>query len=168
MGRFLGLGGHGKRLRCRKATEASTCLRPNFGSGLDTGQNRIHLEGVWSNQRPIMTYDYVCTACAHAWEAEQRITEDALKECPQCHEQAAKRQVSGGQGFILKGGGWYSDLYSSAKSGADKSEAHLSGSPSTKPEAKPEAKPEKKAESTPSPCASGACGTSACPAAAAN
>ena len=152
-----------------KPAENATSNRDpaNNGSGLDTGSNWIHLDRVWSNQRLIMTYDYVCTACAHVWEAQQRITEDALKECPQCHEQTAKRQVSGGQGFILKGGGWYSDLYSSAKSGADKSEAHLSGNPSaSKSEKKPETTA--KTETTPSPCASGACGTSACPAAAAN
>jgi len=99
-----------------------------------------------------MTYDYVCTACAHVWEAEQRISADPLKDCPNCHNDTAKRQISGGQGFILKGGGWYSDLYSSAKP--------TSGS--TEP-AK-ESKPEKAA----SPCASGACGTSACPAASAS
>jgi putative FmdB family regulatory protein len=117
-----------------------------------------------------MTYDYVCTACAHAWEAEQRITEDALKECPRCHQQAAKRQVSGGQGFILKGGGWYSDLYSSAKSGAEKSEAHLSSSaPATKTGAKTDAKPEAtKSETTASPSASAASSTATTPAAAAN
>ena len=102
-----------------------------------------------------MTYDYVCTACGHDWEAEQRITEDPLKDCPQCHEPTAKRQISGGQGFILKGGGWYSDLYSSAKAGA-------------KTETPQEAKAESKPAPAPSPCASGACGTSACPAAAAN
>lgn len=105
-----------------------------------------------------MTYDYVCTACAHVWEAEQRITEAPLTECPNCHAQAAKRQVSGGQGFILKGGGWYSDLYSSAKPGSGKSESTSTTAP---------AKSEKKSD-TASPCASGACGTSACPAAAAN
>ena len=60
------------------------------------------------------TYEYVCTSCGHAWEAEQRITEDALKTCPKCAADTAKRQVSGGN-FILKGGGWYSDLYSSPK-----------------------------------------------------
>ncbi len=101
-----------------------------------------------------MTYDYVCTACSHIWEAEQRITEDPLKDCPKCHEQTAKRQISGGQGFILKGGGWYSDLYSSAKPGA-------------KPASSSESKPEKKSETAASPCASGACGTSDCPATAA-
>ncbi|HEV8551423.1 MAG TPA: zinc ribbon domain-containing protein [Polyangiaceae bacterium] len=70
-----------------------------------------------------MTYEYLCTACGHAWEAEQSISAAALTTCPHCHTENAKRQVSGGAGFILKGGGWYSDLYSSSnapkKSGDD-------------------------------------------------
>ena len=61
-----------------------------------------------------MTYEYLCTACEHVWEAEQSISEAPLKVCPLCKKEAAKRQVSGGAGFILKGGGWYSDLYGSA------------------------------------------------------
>ena len=65
-----------------------------------------------------MTYEYVCTACEHQWEAEQRISEAPLTECPVCHEPKAKRQISAGAGFILKGSGWYSDGYSSAKSAA--------------------------------------------------
>jgi putative FmdB family regulatory protein len=60
-----------------------------------------------------MTYEYVCTACGHAWEAEQPISAAPLKTCPSCNAESAKRQISGGAGFILKGGGWYSDLYSS-------------------------------------------------------
>ncbi|HVJ21501.1 MAG TPA: zinc ribbon domain-containing protein [Polyangiaceae bacterium] len=62
-----------------------------------------------------MTYEYLCTACGHAWEAEQSISEAPLTACPSCQQATAKRQVSGGAGFILKGGGWYSDLYSSTK-----------------------------------------------------
>jgi len=65
-----------------------------------------------------MTDEYICTACGHGWEAEQKISEAPLRECPKCAAQAAKRQVSGGAGFILKGGGWYADLYSSSKGGA--------------------------------------------------
>jgi len=61
-----------------------------------------------------MTYEYLCTACAHAWEAEQKMSEKPLTTCPNCHTENAKRQVSGGAGFILKGGGWYADLYGSA------------------------------------------------------
>ena len=66
-----------------------------------------------------MTYEYLCAACGHRWEAQQSISEAPIKECPQCHALEAKRQISRGGGFILKGGGWYSDLYSS--SGASKS-----------------------------------------------
>jgi putative FmdB family regulatory protein len=79
-----------------------------------------------------MTYEYLCTACAHAWEAEQPISADPLKTCPACGADTAKRQVSGGAGFILKGGGWYADLYSSAKPGgaSKKSESESSSSSS--------------------------------------
>ena len=62
-----------------------------------------------------MTYEYVCTACGNNWEAEQSISAAPLKECPACKRETAKRQVSGGAGFILKGGGWYADLYGSTK-----------------------------------------------------
>src|SRR6185295_14831879 len=65
-----------------------------------------------------MTYEYACTACGHAWEAEQSISAAPLSECPSCHHATAKRQISGGAGFILKGGGWYADLYSSSSGGA--------------------------------------------------
>lgn len=59
------------------------------------------------------TYEYACSSCAHEWEAEQSIKEDALKDCPSCHQSTAKRQISRGTGFILKGSGWYADLYAS-------------------------------------------------------
>ncbi|RYZ06612.1 MAG: zinc ribbon domain-containing protein [Myxococcales bacterium] len=75
-----------------------------------------------------MTYEYACTACGNAWEAEQSISAAPLTECPKCHEATAKRQVSGGAGFILKGGGWYADLYSSSGGGAKKAEPTSSAS----------------------------------------
>ncbi|HEY3594548.1 MAG TPA: zinc ribbon domain-containing protein [Polyangiaceae bacterium] len=61
------------------------------------------------------TYDYICNSCGNAWEQEQRIVEDPIKQCPKCGQQTAKRQISAGAGFILKGGGWYADLYGSSK-----------------------------------------------------
>ncbi len=67
-----------------------------------------------------MTYEYVCTSCHHEWEAEQRISEPALDTCPSCGKRSARRQVSGGAGFILKGGGWYADGYSSGGASARK------------------------------------------------
>ncbi|WP_437591920.1 FmdB family zinc ribbon protein [Sorangium sp. So ce1000] len=59
------------------------------------------------------TYEYACTSCAHEWEAEQSIKEAPLSECPSCLNATARRQISRGTGFILKGSGWYSDLYAS-------------------------------------------------------
>lgn len=60
------------------------------------------------------TYEYACSECHNEWEEEQSIKEDALKICPKCHRESAHRQISRGAGFILKGGGWYADLYSSS------------------------------------------------------
>ncbi len=69
------------------------------------------------------TYEYLCKACGHEWSVEQRIVEPALTECPKCQKPMAQRQISAGN-FILKGGGWYADAYSSpAKKSGDKSDA---------------------------------------------
>jgi putative FmdB family regulatory protein len=64
------------------------------------------------------TYEYLCKACRHEWSVEQRIVEPALIECPNCHQPMAERQISAGN-FILKGGGWYADAYSSPSKKAD-------------------------------------------------
>jgi len=60
------------------------------------------------------TYEYACSSCQHEWEFEQSIKDPAITECPSCHAATAKRQISRGTGFILKGSGWYADLYSSS------------------------------------------------------
>jgi putative FmdB family regulatory protein len=65
-----------------------------------------------------MTYEYACSACGHEWEAEQSIREAPLKKCPKCGKLQAKRMISRGAGFILKGGGWYADGYGSSKGGS--------------------------------------------------
>ena len=95
-----------------------------------------------------MTYEYVCTACGHGWEAEQAISAAPLKTCPKCGTDHAKRQISGGAGFILKGGGWYADGYGSKKSGGSSTSSSLDtpSSGEAKSEAKPDAKPETKTE----------------------
>jgi putative FmdB family regulatory protein len=94
-----------------------------------------------------MTYEYVCTACGHGWEAEQAISAAPLKTCPQCGTEHAKRQISGGAGFILKGGGWYADGYGSKKAGGASTSSTLDApSSETKTESKPETKTESKPE----------------------
>jgi putative FmdB family regulatory protein len=65
-------------------------------------------------------YEYLCKACGHEFEREQRISEAPVKKCPSCGALKARRQISR-TSFVLKGGGWYSDLYGSqpAKSGGE-------------------------------------------------
>jgi len=61
------------------------------------------------------TYEYACGACGHQWEQVQRIVEAPIEVCPKCAQSSAHRLISGGTNFILKGGGWYSDLYAGPK-----------------------------------------------------
>jgi putative FmdB family regulatory protein len=102
------------------------------------------------------TYEYGCPDCGHQWEEIQRITAAATEKCPKCSKTSAHRLISGGTNFILKGGGWYSDLYSSAKSAGNKPAETGGGSSDSgakteaKTETKAETKTETKAESKPS------------------
>ena len=98
------------------------------------------------------TYDYVCEACKHAWELEQRMVDDAVKKCPKCKKLKAKRMISGSGNFILKGGGWYSDLYSSTPKSSAKSDSG-SGSASSSSTPKSTPAPASTAPSTPAPSA---------------
>lgn len=92
-----------------------------------------------------MTYEYTCLACHHEWEAEQSISEGPLTECPNCHQAAAKRMVSGGAGFILKGGGWYADGYGSGGSKSKSGDGKDSDRKSTSSESSSDKKESKKA-----------------------
>src|SRR6201985_263205 len=82
------------------------------------------------------TYEYACSSCKHEWELGQSIQWSPITECPSCHNETAKRQISRGTGFILKGSGWYADLYSSssnkpaASGGSSSSSEGTSGSSS--------------------------------------
>jgi len=95
------------------------------------------------------TYDYSCDNCGHEFEREQRITEKPLKKCPKCGKDEARRMIGGG-GFILKGGGWESDLYSGPSnrsgSGAKSSDSSESSSKSAAP--KPESSSKTKSNSS--------------------
>lgn len=51
-------------------------------------------------------YEYQCSACHHAFDALQKMSDDAIKTCPECHQDTAVRLVSAA-GFQLKGTGWY-------------------------------------------------------------
>ncbi len=53
------------------------------------------------------TYEYLCKSCGHCWEHQAKITDPPLTECPECKKPEAQRLISGGQGFQLKGSGWF-------------------------------------------------------------
>ena len=106
-------------------------------------------------------YEYACEKCDREFEVEQRITEDPIQACPHCSSDQVKRLISK-TSFVLKGGGWYSDLYSSSKgddkaaekpdAGKDKSGDSAADSKSdskskTKTAAKSEGKSQKKGQS---------------------
>lgn len=93
------------------------------------------------------TYEYACRACGHQWEVVQRITEAPVELCPACAQNEAHRLISRGTNFILKGGGWYSDLYASPKEASKDKEKSDStaAAPAAPQETKAEAKAEPKA-----------------------
>jgi putative FmdB family regulatory protein len=104
-------------------------------------------------------YEYACENCDSEFEVEQRITEDPIRDCPHCSSNQVKRLISK-TSFVLKGGGWYSDLYASSKEDAkpadkpdsDKSKSGESAADSkskskTKTAEKSESKSQKKGKS---------------------
>ena len=75
-------------------------------------------------------YEYQCGKCEHEFEREQRITDDPVKTCPKCKARRVKLLISQ-TSFVLKGSGWYSDLYSSKDGSKDKSDDKSESAPST-------------------------------------
>lgn len=57
------------------------------------------------------TYEYKCEACGHKLEVMQRITEDPLRECPECKKGALRRLISAGGAVVFKGSGFYCTDY---------------------------------------------------------
>ena len=64
------------------------------------------------------TYEYECTK-GHHFETTQRITDPPLQRCEICRSKV--RRLISATNFILKGGGWYGDGYSSPRSNGEKS-----------------------------------------------
>jgi putative FmdB family regulatory protein len=80
------------------------------------------------------TYEYQCNACGHEFERVQRITEDPVKTCPQCKKRKVERLISL-TSFVLKGGGWYNDLYASKKADSGKDGSEKTATPDAKSDA---------------------------------
>jgi putative FmdB family regulatory protein len=75
------------------------------------------------------TYDYICDACGHEFEAFESIKADPQTICPTCHEARLRRKIGPGAAILFKGSGFYQTDYrsDSYKKGA---EADKSSKPS--------------------------------------
>lgn len=63
-------------------------------------------------------YEYACRACGHTFEEWQKMSDPPVGTCPKCKKRKVEKLISQ-TAFLLKGGGWYKDLYSSSKPGAE-------------------------------------------------
>jgi putative FmdB family regulatory protein len=71
------------------------------------------------------TYDYICDACGHEFEAYESIMASSRTDCPECKEPKLRRKIGPGAAILFKGSGFYqtdyrSDSYKKAAE-ADKS-----------------------------------------------
>lgn len=95
------------------------------GNTLKTSRESIHCTRFYPGNEAMPIYEYGCEKCGHEFEAIQKISEEPLKTCPACGQDALRKKVSAA-GFRLKGGGWYETDFK--KSGDRKRNLESSGS----------------------------------------
>jgi len=78
-------------------------------------------------------YEYACSQCGKLTEALQKVNDPAPETCDGCGAKATLSRVVSRTSFVLKGGGWYSDLYSSVKKDGSKASSSSSPPPSSSP-----------------------------------
>jgi len=61
-------------------------------------------------------YEYECSQCHQLSDALQKVNDPPPETCPHCGAQRTLSRLLSRTSFVLKGGGWYADLYSSNKS----------------------------------------------------
>ncbi len=62
-------------------------------------------------------YEYKCSSCDEHLEVMQKISDPRLTICPECGGELTK--LISNTSFVLKGGGWYADGYSSSANGKE-------------------------------------------------
>ncbi len=100
--------------------------------------------------RPAMPiYAYKCSACGHAKDVLQKISDDPLTVCPACGAAEFAKQITAA-GFQLKGAGWYVTDFRSGGDGANSGVGKSAETASTEASA-PAAAPAPAVASTPAP-----------------
>lgn len=72
-------------------------------------------------------YAYKCSACGHARDVLQKISDAPLSKCPECGAEAFAKQLTAA-GFQLKGSGWYVTDFRGGSSGSAGSSSSSSDS----------------------------------------
>jgi putative FmdB family regulatory protein len=67
-------------------------------------------------------YAYRCSACGHAQDVLQKLSDPVLTTCPACGAEAYAKQVTAA-GFQLKGSGWYVTDFRNGNNAAPKADA---------------------------------------------
>jgi len=101
------------------------------------------------------TYDYICDACGHEFEAYESIKADPQTVCPSCHDAKLRRKIGPGAAILFKGSGFYQTDYRSEsyKAGA-KADTSSSPPPANDTSSAGSTTPAAKTE-TPKPSSSG-------------
>lgn len=63
-------------------------------------------------------YEYSCSKCEKTSDVLQKVSDPAPAKCEACGAEGTLSRLVSRTSFVLKGGGWYSDLYSSVKKGS--------------------------------------------------
>ena len=103
-------------------------------------------------------YEYECQQCHRHTEKRQKFSDPEITACPHCGGKLER--VLSAPAFSFAGGGWYKDLYSSAKPGAAKNSGEASGNSESKPSAESSSTP---AAAPSAPATAAAPSTSASP-----
>jgi putative FmdB family regulatory protein len=60
-------------------------------------------------------YEYDCSQCHKTSDTLQKVNDPPPETCPHCGARNTLSRLLSRTSFVLKGGGWYADLYSSSK-----------------------------------------------------
>jgi putative FmdB family regulatory protein len=81
-------------------------------------------------------YEYSCQSCGKTIDVLQKVSDPTPEACTACGAAGSLTKLVSRSSFVLKGGGWYADLYSSTKKdssggGSDSGSGSGSGSGSS-------------------------------------
>jgi len=80
----------------------------------------------------VPTYEYICNACKHAFEAVQSFSDAPISNCPECGKDV--RKVYSNVGVVFKGSGFYkTDSRKAASTSASATPAPAATAPAATP-----------------------------------